>query len=465
MRVAAVAVLAAVLSGCVYLNLFFNARRLFEEAEQERWDGRETEAQTLYDSVVAKAARSYRAEPDGEWADDALYLLGRAYLRRGELAEASAALGRTLEITHDPRIRAGALLHLGVAAISTGERGRGLTLLNDALRVLEPGALRAEGHFWRGKILLDTDESNAGWWDLDRAAEADSRYRVAAGLERLRWGVQNEDSVRVGEGVTTLLMLPEARVREDSLLAMVRQSAKLWGGEFGASLLVDAPRAAWPQAARDRLTLARARLRLEAGMAAPAEADAMAVADRVGPEATEARLFLARMRLAGVRDVVDLESVRAVLLPSVADARVLDLLETIRMVEVLTDAAGEETPGEALFAGAELARDELGAPALARQLLLRYAEIGTRWRGKALLAALQLAEDPEGRSRVLEMLVRMPRDPYVRASLGGNSPSPALAELEVLLEETIQGVLAEAETRVRGLDVLARERAGASAIR
>jgi hypothetical protein len=452
--------MAAVLSGCVYLNLIFNARRLFDEAERDRWDGREVEARALYDSVVAKAARSYRAEPEGEWADDALYLLGRAYLRRGELAEAAAALERTLEISDDPEIRAGALLYLGEAAISTGERARGLALLNDALRVLEPGPLRAEGHFWRGRILLETDESAAGWWDLDRAAEADSRYRVASGLERLRWGVANGDSVRVREGVSRLLALPEARVREDSLLALVGRAAELWGAGAGARLLEGASGAAWPQDARDRLTLARARLRLEAGMAAAAEADALAVADAVRPEATEARLFLARLRSAEAREVEDLESVRAVLLPSVADPRVLDLLETIRMVEILADGAPGDMPPESLFAGAELARDELGAPVLARRLLSRYAEFQTRWRGKALLAAAQLADDAVERSAILEELARTPGDPYARLSRAGGSAPPGMARLEVQLAGTIDRVLAAAQARARGLDVLARERAG-----
>jgi tetratricopeptide (TPR) repeat protein len=459
-RVAAVVGMTAVLSGCVYLNLLFNARRLFDEAERDRWDGREVEARALYDSVVAKAARSYRAEPDGEWADDALYLLGRAYLRRGEPAEAAGALGRALEITDDPDIRAGALLHLGETAISTGDRARGLTLLNDALRVLEPGHLRAEGHFWRGRILLETDEAEAGWWDLDRAAELDSRYRVAAGLERLRWGVANGDSVRAREGVSRLLALPEARVREDSLLAVVGKAADLWGAGTGARLLQGAQRAAWPQDARDRLTLARARLRLEAGMVAEAEADALAVADAVRPEATEARLFLARLRAAGAREIEDLESVRVVLLPSVADARVIDVLESIRMVEILADGSPGERPPETLFAAAELARDELDAPMLAQRLLLTYAQLGTGWRGKALLAAAQLAEDPAQRSTILEVLAGIPGDPYVRASRGGGSIPVELAELELQLKETIDRVLAEAESRARGLDVLARERAG-----
>jgi len=127
LRVGAAVGLAAVVSGCVYLNLVYNARHLYDEAERERWAGRDAQARTLYDSVVAKAARTYRTEPEGEWADDALYLLGRAYLRRGEPADAASALARTLEITSDPGIRAGALLHLGFASAVTGDRARGLT--------------------------------------------------------------------------------------------------------------------------------------------------------------------------------------------------------------------------------------------------------------------------------------------------------------------------------------------------
>jgi hypothetical protein len=307
-------------------------------------------------------------------------------------------------------------------------------------------------------MLLETDRPAAGWWDLDRAAEADSRYRVAAGLERLRWGVAHGDSVRAREGVSRLLALPEARVREDTLLVLVDRSVDLWGPRAGARLLAGAHRAAWPQAARDRLTLARARFGLRAGDVDVAEADATAVADGVGSEATEARLFLAGLRLAVAERIEDLEGVRATLLPAVGDARVLDLLEAVRIVEILGTEADAETTPESLFAAAELARDEMDAPVLARNLFLMYARTGAPWRGKALLAAVRLTEAPAERAPILRQLAQMRGDPYVAASNAGIASSSAVSAMDARLDETITEVLSDAASRARGLDVLARER-------
>lgn len=450
----------SLLGGCVYLNAVYNAQRLFDEAEQARWAGRDERARALYDSVVAKSVRSYRKEPGGKWADDALYLLGRAYLRRGEPAEATAALERTLEITDDPDIRAGVVLHLGMAAASAGERTRALALLDSALRVLKPGPLLAEGHLWRARVVLEAGDAPQGWWDLDRAAVDDERYRVSAGLERLRWGVVYGDTARVREGIQRLLAIREAYVREDSVLAVLDRAAARWGPGEGADLLSTADGAEWPGAARDRLVLARARFLVEAGEEEAAVADARKVSRGAGAEAVEARLFLARLRLKTVRETDDLEEIRALLLPAVGDARVLELLEAMRMVEILVDRGeGETGPVEALFAAGEVARDELGATELARTLMLRYAGATERdWAGKAVLAALELSSEPSDRSPVLRLMARARTNPYVMAARAGGPPPPEVLELDAELQETLTDVLADAAARARQLDVLARER-------
>jgi hypothetical protein len=189
-----------------------------------------------------------------------------------------------------------------------------------------------------------------------------------------------------------------------------------------------------------------------------AEADAMAVADGAGPEAVEARLFLARLGLSEARELDDMGSARAVLLPAVGDPRVLNLLESMRMVELLAaQQAGD--PAEALFAAGELARDRLLAPELARRLLLAYAGNGeTRWAGKALLAALDLARAPTDRSPILRQMARMRNDPYVQAARTGGAPPVPVVELDQLLEVALSEVLATAAARARQLDILARER-------
>lgn len=456
--------LASLLGGCVYLNSLYNAQRLFDEAERATWTGRDADARPLYDSVVAKSARSYRRAPEGRWADDALYLLGRAHLRRGDAARAEAALWLALELSDDEEILAGARLHLGIAAWTRGDRARALDHVDDALGLLESDALRAEAHLWRARILLESGAASTAWRDLDRAADLDPRHRLSAGLERLRWGVVQGDSVRAREGVLRLLGLHDAHVREDTVRALVARAARHWGPASAVDLLAGAREAAWPQASRDRLLLERARFHLQAGDEPAALADASPVADGAGDEVAEARLFMARVLSLQAREVEELERARAILLPAVENRRVLELLESIRMVEILAGQAAREGPPEALFAAAEIARDQLGARELARSLLLGYADTQERvWGGKALLAALDLTTDPERRPPLLRRMARMRRNPYVAAaasSTGG--PPPRIRELDAELQDTLTRVVERAAERARQLDVLARERADTS---
>lgn len=459
---------ASLIGGCVYLNSFYNAQNLFDEAERATWVGRDADARPLYDSVVVKAARSYRQDPEGGWADDALYLLGRAYLRRGEPERAEAALRRALEVTADDRIAAGARLHLGVAAATMGKSAEARALLNDALRALETDPLRAEGHLWRARILLEAGQTDAGWSDLDRAAAVDPRYRVAAGLERMRWGVAHGDPVRAREGAARLFTIRDAHVREDTVRALVGRAARRWGPEAAVEMLAGAHGASWPPAARDRLLLARARYRVEAGDATAAIADASSVADGAGEEIVEARILIARVLSHRAREVDDLASARAVLLPAVGDARVLDRLESIRTVELLVERAEGDGPPESLFAAGEIARDELEARELARSLLLRYAAEPERpWAGKALLAALDLTSEPTLRSPLLRRIAEMRDDPYVMASAStsisaavSGAPPARVLELDAELQQTLTRVVDSAVERARQLDALARERSG-----
>jgi len=80
------------LGGCVYYNAIYNAERAFRRAEALGAVGRDSAAALHYQDVVRKAAAGFREEPRGRWADEALYLLGRARLRRGELTAAESGL-------------------------------------------------------------------------------------------------------------------------------------------------------------------------------------------------------------------------------------------------------------------------------------------------------------------------------------------------------------------------------------
>ena len=451
----------ALSGGCVYYNGLYNARSLYDQGERARLAGRDSVARGAYREAVEKAERSYAADPAGAWADDALYLMGRAQLRQGDLVRARASLEEAVHLTEDPDVRLGAALYLGVIALATGDRARATALLNDVLRRVEDDELRAEGHLWRARILLESGQLDAGWWDLERAAEVDGRFRVAAALERLAWGIVHGDGGRASSGAQTLLASPGADARVDTLVALVGRAEADWGPGAAADLLEGAEDAEWAPATRDGLVLLRARLRVRQGDPVVAREDAARVAAGAGPGAVEARLFLADLEASRASAVEELELVRPVLLPVVEDARVLRRLEAIRTVRLLA-RRGREQPSRrvALFAAAEMARDVLGADGVATTLFLEYAERAPAapWVGKALLAALGTAGDEEGRRAILRRIAGRTDDPYVVVWRSGTLPPGRFEALEEGLRSALASVLSEvtAEARVRDQILLQR---------
>jgi tetratricopeptide (TPR) repeat protein len=417
------------LTGCVYYNALYNAERLFEEGEGHRRAGRDSLAAARYADVIQKAAGGYRRQPEGEWADDALLLMGRAYLRRGELREAHASLQEAARLAGSEAVRLQALLHLGQAHVVAGDGAAGLVLLDQALAGLHSGRLRSEGHLWRARALLEAGEVEMAWRDLDQAA-GERRVRTEVALTRVAWGVRLDAPERAGEGMRRLLALGEAGTRADTVVALVLAAAIRWGPREAAALLEGADTARWEPAARGRVRLARASLLREAGDTAGAEALVRRVAGGFGPAAADARLELAAWQLARARSLLEALDALPILLPAVGVPAVALQVERLQAMMAVAETGFAEPL--AWFAAGEAARDELGAPVLARGLFLAYADAapGDPWVPKAVLAALSVSQDEVDRSWLRRRLEGWGGSPYVLAARG----EPALG-LEALEEE------------------------------
>ena len=430
MKVRSILVIAAALSsGCVYYNGIYNAQNLFDDAERLRLSGADSLAFSRYEDVVRKAATGFRRDTKGAWADEALYLIGRSRLRMGELQAARAALLQTAEITDDEQIRLGALLYMGAALLQGGDTRGGTALINQALQGLSAGPALAEAHLLRAGVLLEVGEVDAGWWDLDRAADLDPRLRVDAAMQRVRWGVLHGDLSRTREGARLLLSYPEAAQRRDSVVALLRWTSERWGGEEVASLLANA-HYGWGRMARGDALLARAELLYEVGDTAAARLQAEGVAGGFGEVAAEARILLARWMLERARDLRSIDYARRVLLASEEHPEVVSFLNALEETETLTELGLTEPL--AWFAAGEVARDGLGAPGLARGLFLAYADGGHNepWVAKALLAALAVSTEEGDRAWLRGRLEGRSESPYVLAARGESAPG-----FEVLEEE------------------------------
>jgi hypothetical protein len=449
---------ALFLTGCVYLNTLYNARTLHDAGDRARLAGRAEAAESAYRASLEGAGKAFRQDTVGEWASASLLLVGRNHVRLQQPEEARAALETVLRRDPAAEVALEARVFLGAALVEAGEHPAALRVLNQVLGELPPGELRAEAHVWRARVLLAQGRVDQGWWDLERAVELDERLRVPTQLERLRWAIVAGDAARSTRAVAGLVEEAEASIWADSMAALVEVEHRTRGPATAASLLAPARTAAWAPAPRDSLLLLRADLLLAAAETLAVESELGWMARRAGPGAAPALLGLARIRLRRLDDPAALGEVRDLLLPASGDSAAVQLLEDLRTVELL--AGRREDRFAARFVAAEMAQDVLGSPGLARRLYQAAAlePAAGAWRGKAALAALALADDPEVRWPVAELVQGMD-DPYVTWARNRYLPGDTLVRLDAALQPRLDSARVWARREARRRDVLVRTRA------
>src|SRR5690606_32413881 len=193
-----------------------------------------------------------------------------------------------------------------------------------------------------------------------------------------------------------------------------------------------------------------------AGDSAEALREARAIAGRAaGTTADRARVVLARWALASAEDLADLDEVRNLLLPAIADAEARRLLQALKALAVLVEFPAEIGQPLALFAAGELARDGLGAPRVARSLFIAYADVAptTIWAPKALLAAIAI--DPASdEARVLRRRLDSHSGNVYLAAVSGKEPALPYERAETALSGALGNLLRRAREEADRRDAL-----------
>ena len=418
-RVGAAVLGVAVLSGCAYYNTLYNSERLYIEAEALRADGFDSLAQARYEDVIRKTSEAYRGRPAGAQSAQTLFLLGRAQLRTGQPREARAALAQAATLAREPGLRPQILVYQALASARLGEEAAAVALLDEGFAAGLVGQPLGEGYLLRGRLRLAERSSADGWGDLERAAEADAAVAVEAGIERLRLGVRYRDLQQARVALGRLLLNEQAGERADTVAALVASAATRWSPSVAATILGDVETTSWDRPARNRLALLQASLLHLAGDTAAAEAQAWRVARGRGESVAKARLLLARWRLDRMRDLGDAQAVLPILLPVGDEPEAAELLAAVDALDRYSGIGLDQPLG--WFAAAEVARDRLGAPILARGLFLAYADTDPLdpWAPKALLAALHVSGNRADQDWLRGRLEAHRDSPYVQAARGG----------------------------------------------
>ena len=441
------------LGGCAYFNALYNARRLYRDAEAAAGRGETHVAEAAYRESLEKAARSLERDPAGRWADDALLLVGQNHFALGDCRAAHAALSRVVGESRDARLLARARAWLGAAAPCNREPQEALAHFAAAIPDLDPeGSVAAFARLWRARARFDLGAPDSAWADLEAVGARGDALGRAALLEHIARALENDRRDLVVAPFHLLFEDPAGDTHADSIRALAVAVSLRWGGALAREALEPAAGAPWAGQLRDRLVVERARQAGLAGDTSLALRELEQAASRSTDHvATDARVEIARLRLANAQDPAELSDIRATVLPAIGDTRVRPIVNAIGLVAALLAQAQQGQP-LALFAAAEVARDRLRAPALARRLFVGYADVAGSggWSSKAILAALAL-DPPPAEAAALSARIESAGDPYALAARG---QTPAgFEDAERRLDQVLVGLINRASVDAQQRDL------------
>lgn len=430
-RLALALALALALGSCGYFNSLYNARRQFAQAERLRESGNLASARQDYVGSIEKAAKSYRKYPAGRWADDALYLIGRSRFRLAEYPAAKAAFLELLHRTSDSQLRAGAHAFAGATEVHLGSLPLAIVHLDSALSVLgERAELSGFAHLWRARARAQQGDLSGAWRDLDAVVRRGDATYTAVQLERIVLAIAAGDTVHAASAIASIMSGPDARSELDTLGSLARKASVRFGSASVRAMLAQ-QQADWSATARDSLAFIRAQIAADAADTTNGHHELRQLSNRAaGPIAAAARVALARSRLRSESRVERLSDIRALLLPAISNPEAQVLIRDIRLVDVLVQRSFATGQPLGIFAAAEIARDELRAPVLARKLFLVFGDVGARtpWAAKSLLAAIAIAPDAADANAIRVRLAALPANPYTAITNGADASNYETAE-------------------------------------
>ena len=411
--------------GCAYYNGLYNARRLVRRAESATRDGQDSAAVAAWREAAAKADTVIARYPRSRWTDDALLVSGTSAAFSGACEHGLERLGQwERHPAADRKRHATASIARGVCLVRLGEHGRALDTLipftthdeETLSRIAAAWAARAalaQGLFDRAVAFAEKADSDVLDAELATSALESGRAPVAARILRQR--------------ATKWRSLAPMHA---PLASLARFNRAVADSIVGSAQTGRASR------------LERARLSLAAGVWSELADDAdgarrhYARALRRSADTALVTEVVTRTGLMEVRSATTIADARARL--DQANAKAIDAARLASVDSALGFAARlvevADSTGASLFLAAEVARDGVGAVALARALFLKLAREYSRssLAPRALIAAATLTPD-SARAWRATVVEAYDASPYAQAISGRPVSSSALEADERLL--------------------------------
>jgi len=186
--------------GCAYFNTFYNANKLFNDAEKIRTEkgGSADRAAAQYDACIKKCLDLLRYHPKSGYVDDALYMIGVSHFHRGEYVQAQASFRDLFERFPNSDFVERAWFHMGLAALALGDRGGASSAFETLERDYPNSPLKVDAAYRTAESLLQAEDVEATRQALrDFISENPQSRHVAAA--RLRIADTYYDELRFTE--------------------------------------------------------------------------------------------------------------------------------------------------------------------------------------------------------------------------------------------------------------------------
>jgi TolA-binding protein len=156
-----------------YFNTYYNAQRLYAEAEDEVWATLETResgrnlliplnigggTKTKFTSVIEKCSKLLQYHPDASLVDDALMMIGRSYYYQNEYQKAERKFRELIDGYPDGKLALEAQILLSFCQYKSGDFDNAVKVAQLALEKASDGGekeLAAEASLVLGQVALD----------------------------------------------------------------------------------------------------------------------------------------------------------------------------------------------------------------------------------------------------------------------------------------------------------------------
>lgn len=227
------------LCGCAYFNTFYNANKLFNEAEKLRTEkgGSEERAAPQYDACIKKCLDLLRYHPNSKYVDDALYMIGVSHFHRGEYVQAQASFRDLLEGHPESDFAERALFHMGLASLAMGDRGGAASAFETLERDYPDSQLKVDAAYRTAEALMEAEDNEATRQAL-REFISENPQSQHVGAARLRIADTYYDELRFPEARSEYLAALDSKLSDEQLYEVKLQVA-LTKREEAALILAD----------------------------------------------------------------------------------------------------------------------------------------------------------------------------------------------------------------------------------